>query len=81
MHMEKFLIVGTRVTGNSWPVYLEDDPIRPEMTEVPLSRPPIAHVTSWDELRALADQHSVALYQIDGDGLKEMEKELGERPW
>jgi hypothetical protein len=71
MHMAKVLIAGSRGDGDSWPVYLEDDPIRPEMAEVPTLKPPIAFVASWSELRALADQHGL---EPDGDGYKEMEK-------
>lgn len=78
MHMPKFLIVGRRDSGDSWPVYLEDDPIRPEMAEVPTPKPPIAFVASRDELGALADQYGL---EPDGEGYDEMEKELGERRW
>ena len=78
MHMAKFLIAGSRGDGDSWPVYLEDDPIRPEMAEVLTLKLPIAFVASWSELRALADQYGL---EPDGDGYKEMEKVLGNCPW
>ena len=76
--MAKFLIVGSRGDGDSWPVYLEDDPNRPEMAEVPTPQATHRLVASWSELRALADQYGL---EPDGDGHKDMEKVLGNCPW
>ena len=75
----KHILIGTQDNGR-WPVYLENDPLRPEGTATPTPAPVIGYVTSWQELKALADVHKIASHHIDGIGRDEMEKKFGPMP-
>jgi hypothetical protein len=77
--MNEFMIVGAQDNGR-WPVYLENDPLRPEGTAIRPPGPAIGYVTSPQELKDLADKYKIATHQIDGDGLVEMEENSGLMP-
>ena len=74
------LIILSRRNSDTWPVYLEDDSLRSEGVAARTLGPLAASVASLDELKAVADEHGVASHQMEGDGLAEMEKELGPMP-
>lgn len=77
--MTNVLIVTKRLhDGEKWPVSLHDE--RDYRANEAVGPPPstIGWVSTWPELHALADQHDADT--IDGDGLDEMEDELGPQP-
>ena len=75
--MIELLSVGPKQDDNGWPAYLAMDPLREEFQEVPhFGEQPVGFVTSYYELRDLADEHGITLEHISG--LEQMVKELGE---
>jgi hypothetical protein len=78
--MAHALMVTKKGTLGTWAVYLNDDSPREEGALVRTTGPLAGSVSSWPELNALADKHQVEDHQIYGDGLAEMERELGPRP-
>jgi hypothetical protein len=77
--MPRALIVTKRVRGDDkWVVYLHEDRIRQENEVISPLGPTVGSVSSWEELEALAVQNDAD--ELDGDGVDEMEEELGPRP-
>jgi hypothetical protein len=63
--------------SRNWQVYRDDDSPRKPGDEVRIAGPLVGSVHSWGDLDALAAEQGVEDHQITGDGLAEMEQELG----
>ena len=63
-----------------WDVYAVEDTSRKEGEHVPPAGPMVGAIASWTELKDLAVRYEVEPHQIYGDGLDEMEQELGPNP-
>ena len=78
--MTQALEVTKKGPEGTWAVYEVDDISRDEGELVPPAGPMIRLIASWTELKDLAVNYEVEWHNIFGDGLEEMELELGPKP-
>lgn len=78
--MANALMVTEKGRKSTWAVHEVEDTSRSEWEVVRPLGPLAGSVSSWADLYGLADKYGVEPHQIYGDGLEEMERELGPTP-
>jgi hypothetical protein len=73
--MASWLLVKNRRPSGSWPVTIQDD-----ADQSGFKRGADGEVRSWDELDALAAEHTIGRGEVGGPGLGEMIAVLGPAP-
>ena len=64
----------------TWQVYGMNNPLKEPGTLITTTGRVVGSVASWIELKTLATGRGLQPHQIDGEGLAEMEEELGPMP-